>query len=149
MPIVYTIPTIGTPFTPQEKDLCRTYMLVPRAFATPHALLEGIFEAIDGMINNPDDMGQTQQSIRYVLYRLVSIENRIEQYENLTLSSEVEGEVQIDAIRSLAMDREVNGPALLTQLASRLAFNPDGNYFDPVVTMPTGGGHVAYRIPRS
>ena len=139
------------PFTPAERDYMRTLMLVPMPFSTPGALLEGIFDGINGMYDNPFDQGATQAAIRVVLSKLAALEAQIATYENLLLATEVTDEVKFDAGRALAILRYMEGPALLTGLSSRLAFNPDGNYFSPVrlANQVQYGGHRNYKVPRT
>lgn len=132
------------PFTPQEKDLMRTYMMVPKVFSTPGALLEGIFDAIDGLYNT-DDAGATQAAIRTTLTNLQALEAQIATLQLLLLATDVENEVKLNASNALAVIRYQEGPALINQLASRLAFVPDRNYFEPTPVLGVGQLTTSYR----
>jgi hypothetical protein len=138
------------PFTPQERDQIRTYLMVPLVFSTPGALLEGVMDGINGLYNT-SDAGATQAAIRVVLAKLTALEAQIAVNEQLMLASEVVDEVKIDAARVLAILRYMEGPALISQLAQRCAFNPDANYFAPVrmAQNVTYGGHRNYKHPRN
>jgi len=142
------VPGGSLPWTPQELDMMRTYMMMPKVFATPGALIEGIFSSIQGMNTDASDLGWTQFVIRQVLFNLNFIETQIAILENAPLlgTVEIEGKIVTDPQGTLFILREFEGPALINQLASRLAFMPDTNYFSPVKLMPTGSG-LAYRRP--
>lgn len=144
------IPGGVLPWTFQELDMMRTYMMVPKLFATPGALLEGIFSSINGMITDPLDLGFTQFAIRQVLYNLNLLELNLSILENVPIMStvEIEGKISLDPQATAFMYRYIDGPALINQLSSRLAFQPDHNYFAPVELVPTSN-NIAYRYPKT
>jgi hypothetical protein len=158
-PIPYTppqstfVPGTSPNFSFQELDLMRTYMLMPKLFATPGALLEGVFSSINGLNSDPLDMGYTQFAIRQVLFNLVQLETQLAYLEAAPIMGtvEIEGKIITDPQGTAFMYRYVDGPALINQLASRLAFPPAGNYFAPVETAPgnsMGSYRNQYRQPR-
>lgn len=144
------VPGATPPWTFQELDMMRTYMMTPKLFATPGALLEGIFSSINGMITDPLDMGWTQFVIRQVLYNLNQLETQIALLEiaPYLASVEIQGKIVIDPIATLFVLRYVEGPALIQQLSSRLAYQPDRNYFSPVDLVPTST-NIAFRYPKT
>lgn len=154
-PIPYTppqttfVPGGSPPFTFQELDMMRTYMMTPKTFATPGAMLEGIFTAINGFNNDPQDMGWTQFAIRQVLYNLTQLEFQLSILENVPVMSTVQinGKIEVDPQGTAFIYRYIDGPALIAQLASRLAYFPDQNYFAPVKLTRTSD-HIAYRRPK-
>lgn len=139
-------PGVGTIFSYQELDMMRTYMLMPKLFATPGAMLEGVFSSINGLITDPLDMGYTQFAIRQLLYSLNQLEFQIVYLENAPILSTVEvmGKVITDPIGALFTYRYIDGPALINQLSSRLAFPPAGNYFAPA-EINAGNSMAGYR----
>ena len=143
-------PGTSPPFTYQELDMIRTYMMTPKLFATPGALLEGVFSSINGMITDPLDMGWTQFAIRQVLYNLNQLETQIALLESAPLfgTVKIEDKIVVDPVVTLFTYRYVEGPALINQLASRLAYQPDQNYFAPVALVPAGT-NIAYKYPKT
>jgi hypothetical protein len=155
-PIPYTppqstfIPGGVVPWTYQELDLMRTYMMTPKLFATPGALLEGIFSSINGMNTDPLDMGWTQFAIRQVLFNLVQLETQLAYLQNAPIMGalKIEGKIVTDPVGTAFMYRYVDGPALINQLASRLAYFPDRDYFTGAKLSPSGT-NIAFRYPKT
>lgn len=143
------VPSVGPVFTPQELDLLRTYMMVPKVFATPNSLLEGIFLGINNLVNDPIDLGWTQYAIRQVLFNLTQLEANLAILDNTPIMStiNINGKVMVDPQGTAFMYRYIEGPALISRLSSRLAFFPDKNYFAPAKLTPTAD-HISYRRPK-
>jgi hypothetical protein len=143
------VPGAEPPFSFQELDMMRTFMLMPKLFSTPGALIEGVFSSLNGLVTNPTDMGFTLFAIRQVLYNLNQLEFQLAYLDHAPLMGtvKIEGKIVTDPVATAFMFRYVDGPALITQLASRLAFTPIGNYFAPS-QVDTSGKALSYARPR-
>jgi hypothetical protein len=119
------------PFTPSERDYLRALFGSSKLFTSANTQFENILNSIDGLYSDPTDQGATQAAIRVTLGKLSTLETQLSTLSTLMLSSEVIGEVKINAIKNDYYLRFVVGPALITQIANRISFPPLIPYFSP------------------
>jgi hypothetical protein len=119
------------PFTGTERDYLRALFGSSRLFSSMNTQFENILTSIDGLYDDPTDMGATQAAIRVTMGKLMNVETQLTVLSNLMLASEVTGEVKINAIKNDYYIRFVVGPALITQISNRISFPPLIPYFSP------------------
>lgn len=119
------------PLTPQERKDCRLFMGQSRLYASQANIFEGVLDAVNGLIADPKDQGQTVTEIRVVLANLNDVKVKLDSNRDLYTATCIEGEIQFDAIRNTVMWRFIDGPAYCQQLAILLNFQPTDPYFSP------------------
>lgn len=124
------------PFTPTERDSLRTYFGFPKIWSNSNPIYEGVLNAIDGLYDDPSDLGATQAAVRSVLTQLLALDVQIQNNMNLMLATDVSQKVKFDAIRQDCYWRSVMGPALIRQLANRMSIDPATDYYSPANINP-------------
>lgn len=113
-------------FTSDQRASIRKYMGMSRLFKNSNPILESAMDAIDQL----NDGGATAAQMVTTLTQLASIETQISVAQQLTLASEVTGEIKIDAGRQLAILRK-EGQALINGISIPLSMRPFQKYFYP------------------
>ena len=131
-------------FTGAERDKLRALFGSSKLFSSSNSQFENVLNAIDGLINDPVDLGATQAAIRVSMAAIATVETQLANNSNLMLASEIEGKVKINAMKNDYYLRFIFGPALITQIANRISFNPLIKYFSPASTQ-NGGNAVIHR----
>ena len=134
-------------FTGAERDYLRCLFGSSKLFVSSNSQFERVLDAIDGLVNDPVDLGATQVAIRVTLAKLRAVETQLDNLTNLMLGTEVIDRVKVNAIRNDFYLRTYVGPALITQIANRLSFNPLIKYFSPASTQD--GGNALIHRPTS
>ncbi len=130
--------TNPNPFTPSERDYLRALFGSSKLFTSSNTQFENILNSINGLYDDPTDQGATQAAIRVTLGKITTLETQLATLSTLMLSSEVVGEVKINAIKNDYYLRFVVGPALITQIANRISFPPLIPYFSPAEVSSAG-----------
>lgn len=133
-----------SPFTPAERDKLRALFGSSKLFTSSNSQFENVLNSINGLYDDPTDIGATQAAIRITLGKIATIETQLDNLSNLMLGSMVEGKIKVNAIRNDYYLRFVFGPALITQIANRISFNPLIAYFSPV-SIQDGGNAIVHR----
>ena len=135
--------TNPNPFTPTEKAFIRTISGYANAFARQNPYLNGLFDSIDGLYDDPTDAGATQALIRTYIAAIQSLDAKITANESLFLATEIEGEIMYDAARSDVMLKE-SGRKYINRLCRAMSFFPrdDYDYYEgPETTAGEGEGN--------
>jgi hypothetical protein len=137
--------TNPTPFTGVERDYLRALFGSSKLFTSANSQFENILNSINGLYDDPTDGGATQAAIRAALTKIQAVETQLGILSTLMLSSEVVGEVKINAIKNDYYIRFVVGPSLITQIANRISFPPLIAYFSPA-SISSAGASVHRQI---
>lgn len=97
-----------------------------RLFQNFNSDLESALTSIEEL----NDGGATKAQMVQALTDLALIETQIKVAQSLTLSSEIQGEIKIDAARQLSVLRK-EGTAMINRLAFPLSMRPCQRYFYP------------------
>ena len=130
--------TNPNPFTPSERDYLRALFGSSKLFTSSNTQFENILNSINGLYDDPTDMGATQAAIRASMGQIQAVEVQLTNLIPLMLSTEVEGKVKTQAIKNDYYLRFVVGPALITQIANRISFPPLIPYFSPAEISSAG-----------
>lgn len=113
-------------FSNDQKASIRKYMGMSRLFRDSNPILESAIIAIEQM----NDGGATEDQMKVSLTALDVLDGQIAVSRQLTLASEVQGEIKVDAARQLAVLRK-EGTAMINGLSFPLSMPPAKRYFYP------------------
>lgn len=111
-------------FTASQKASIKTYLGYGAIFKNNNSALDSMIESIEQL----NDGGAVEQTMKDALSALATIEGQLTTMRQLTLASEVTGEVRIDAARSIAVLKS-EGTRLINSLAIPLSIKPLRAYF--------------------
>jgi hypothetical protein len=132
------------PWSGSERDYLRALFGSSKLFSSSNSQFENLLNSINGLYDDPTDQGATQAAIRVVMAKIQNVETQLTNLTNLMLGTEVVDRVKVNAIRNDYYLRFIVGPALITQIANRISFNPLIQYFSPASTQD-GGNAVVHR----
>jgi len=135
----YTIPQPDTqPLTQFERQHIRTFMGFPRIVGS-NPEFDSILDAVNDTV--PIDGGACIIQVRYILSRLIDLDQNIKQFTNIPITMSK----KIDFARQEVMWRYVTGPALVQELSIIMSFPVPSNYFAPAQTVGYSDGAQRYR----
>ena len=115
-----------TPLSFIERDFLRTRMMYPKTInSNPE------FESSMDAINGITDGDATITALRTTIALMQAFEVKLNANYTKMLTSEVVGEVKINAVAQDYYWRWVTGPAFVTDLETHLSMKAAGNYYAP------------------